>query len=222
MTEQETPMLQVIKELTERTLASEQNLADTQKTLRTVVWSGASVLFAFGVAALVVLQKYPMDRYIYTDNAKEICEAQTYEAPLVTTNTVTEFAKDCALDIDTFGYDNAEQNLVKMANRCLLPNFRKKFFTAPWLEDRVNTVKQGLYRINSQTTGPTLVHSEGQTPNGYMWRVEVPIQRFYRQGDALKGNNQKVYVMDIYRVRSDAFNPVGLGINAINEVNAKR
>lgn len=222
-TQQElTNALQLLKELQQRNAASEAQLAQSIRTGKFALAGLAAVICTVGICSAVIFSKYPMERYIHTDNAKQFCEAQTQSQPLITLNTVTEFAKDCALDIDTFGHDNAIENINKMAARCMTPGFREEFFKADWLASRVETVQNKLLRVNSQTTGPVIVQSSGTTPNGYMWRVQVPIKRYFRQGESLQGSNERVYIMDVYRVTTDAFNPVGLAIHAVNEVNPTR
>jgi len=213
---------QVMAQLAARAKNAEAQKAESDKTIRTLIFCLSGAIVLPPLAAWAILNKYPLDRYMHTDNAKAICEAQMSSVPLITTNTVLDFAKDCALEIDTFAYDTVEQSLSRMANRCLTPNFRDEFFKQPWLGDRIATVKRDLLRVSSQTTGPVLVESSGDTPNGFMWRVQIPVKRSYRQGEAVKGNNERVYIMDVYRVVKEAYNPVGLGINAVNEKSATR
>lgn len=217
-----THVLQTLKELQQRNEVAEAQLAQSIRTGRFALGGLVAVICTVGISAAVIFSKYPMERYIHTDNAKQFCEAQTQDQPLITLNTVTEFAKDCALDIDTFGHDNAIENINKMAARCMTPGFRDEFFKADWLASRVDLVQKKLLRVNSQTTGPAIIQSSGPTPNGYMWRVQVPIKRYFRQGESLQGTNERVYIMDVYRVTKDAFNPVGLAIHAVNEVNPSR
>lgn len=208
---------QVMQQLHKRVLQAEKSRADAARTSRFAMYGLAGVLLTTLVGVGIVLTRYPLERYLYTDNAKTICEAQVQDVPLITTNTVTEFAKDCMLDLDTFAYDTFEKDLSRMASRCLTPGFRKKFLEVDWLADRVGTVRAQLLRVSSQTTGPVLVASSGATPDGYMWRVQIPVRRTFKQGDTQKGSNERVYEVDVYRVVKDAFNPVGLGINAMYE-----
>jgi hypothetical protein len=208
---------QVILELKRRADEAVKSRNDAARTTRFALYGCAAVLLTTLLGVGVVLTRYPLERYLYTDNAKEMCEAQVYDAPLITTNTVTEFAKDCVLDLDTFANDSFEKDLTRMASRCLTPGFRKKFMEVDWLSDRVSTVRTQLLRVSSQTTGPVLVASSGPTADGYMWRVQIPVRRTFRQGDTPKGSNERVYEVDVYRVVKDAYNPVGLGINAMYE-----
>lgn len=193
-----------------------------QRTAKVAIVGSLAVIAASVIGASVVASKYPLERYVYTDNAKAICEAPLEKSPLVTTNTVTEFAKDCAIDIDTFAYDSVERDLDRVASRCLTPGFRKKFFEASWLDQRIKSVKNGLLRVNSQTTGPVLVTNSGNTVDGYLWKVQVPVKRTFRQGDSVQGSNERIYEMDVYRVTKDAYNPQGLAINAMVEKTAVR
>lgn len=210
--------LQVMQELRKRAESAESALKEDKKTLRYNLIGTIASVSVMAISASIVLSKYPMDRYIHTDNAKAFCDAQTQGEPLITLNTVTEFAKDCALSIDDFSHDNAIEKLNKMAAQCLTPSFRESFFKAPWLAQRVETVQNGLLRVHSQTTGPVLVQSSGMTPNGYMWRVQIPVKRYFKQGESAKGSNERVYIADVYRTTKDAFNPHALAIHAINEM----
>jgi hypothetical protein len=213
----ELELKQVMLQLQQRVVQAEKSRSDAARTARVALYGFAGVLLTTLLGVGVVLSRYPMERYLYTDNAKEICEAQVLDVPLITTNTVTEFAKDCMLDLDTFAHDTFEKDLTRMASRCLTPGFRKKFMEVEWLSDRVSTVRTQLLRVSSQTTGPVLVASSGPTADGYMWRVQIPVKRTFRQGDTPKGSNERVYEVDVYRVVKDAFNPVGLGVNAMYE-----
>lgn len=214
--------MQVLAQLQRRAEEAEASGARTAKTLRFALIGATTVILTTIIAGGIFLSRYPMDRIIVTDNTKAFCEAQTQGEPLIGPNTVTEFAKDCALDIDTMAYDSIERDLTRAANKCMLPEFRKAFFEASWLADRIKTVETGLYRVKPQTTGPVLITNSGNTSMGYLWRVEVPVKRTYLQGDSPKGANERIYQMDVYRVTKDAFNPVGLGINQITETTQRR
>lgn len=208
---------QVILQLQQRVGQAEVSRDSASRTARAAVYGVAAVLLVSMAGVGLVLTRYPMERYLYTDNAKAVCEAQIQSEPLITTNTVTDFAKDCMLDLDTFAHDTFEKDLTKMASRCLTPGFRRQFMQVDWLADRVSTVRTQLLRVSSQTTGPVLVASSGPTADGFMWRVQIPVKRTFRQGDTPKGSNERVYEVDVYRVVKNAYNPVGLGINAMYE-----
>lgn len=212
-----TPEQQVIAELHKRAELSEAARKAASRTAHVAVASmSATMLIALGAIA-VALWKLPIERYIYTDQAKAICDAQLEPEPLVTVNTVLDFAKDCVLDMDTFAHDSIERDLSRVANRCFTPGFRKVYFEAPWLDDRINTVREQFLRVSSETTGPVLVESEGPTAEGYRWTVQVPVKRTFRQGDAVKGKQDRVYRAEIFRVTKNAYNPVALGINKLDE-----
>lgn len=209
--------LQVIAELNKRVETAEQGFGAASRTARLSIVGLAATITVSLAGVAVALWKLPIERYIYTDNAKAICEAQLEGEPLITTNTVLEFAKDCMLDMDTFSHDTLERDLGRVSNRCFTPNLRKRYFEAPWLADRIATVKEQFLRVASETTLPGLVESEGPTAEGYKWVVQLPVKRTYRQGEVLKGKQERVYRVDVYRITKTAFNPVGLGINSIDE-----
>lgn len=214
--------LQVAQVALQAAKQADEARQQAQSTAKVAIISSLVVISVSLIGVAVVASKYPLERYVFTDNAKAICEAPLEKSPLVTTNTVTEFAKDCAIDIDTFAYDSVERDLDRMVSRCLTPGYRKKFFEASWLDQRIKTVKNGLLRVNSQTTGPVLVTNSGSTVDGYLWKVQVPVKRTYRQGDSVQGSNERIYELDVYRITKDAYNPQGLAINAIVEKTAVR
>lgn len=202
----------------QKRLEDSQKAAQQSKKTAIAALAGVAVIGLTTVIGIsVFVSKYPMEKYLYTDNAKAVCEAQLQDQPLVTTNTVLDFAKGCMLDMDTFGHDDYADRLNRMASTCFTPGFRKKFLEIDWLADRVSTVKTGLLRVSSQTSGPVLLGESGVTADGYRWRVQVPVKRTFRQGDSPKGSNERVYEVDVYRVVRDAYNPVGLGINGVYE-----
>lgn len=208
---------QVIAELLKRAKLSEEARVAASGTARIAIAGLSVVVFVSLTGIAVALWKLPIERYIYTDNAKAICEAQLEGEPLVTSNTVLDFAKDCLLDMDTFSHDSIERDLTRMANRCFTPGFRKNYFEAPWLADRISTVRDQFLRTSAVTTGPVLIESEGPTAEGYKWIVQVPIKRTFRQGDAIKGTQDRTYRAEVFRVTKSAFNPVALGINKLDE-----
>lgn len=208
---------QLLRELQERLTAETRNKEEAKRTARwALVGLGAVAVMAVA-AGVIVATRFPLEKYLYTDNAKEICEAQVQDLPLVTSNTVMDFAKECVLDMDTFAHDTFEKDLTRMANRCFTPGFRKKFMEMDWLADRVSTVRSGFLRVSSQTSGTVVIADSGATADGYKWVVQVPVKRTFRQGDSPRGSNERVYDVEVYRVLRDAYNPVGLGINAIYE-----
>lgn len=208
---------QLVASLRVRALASEEQSIHDRKVASLSVICLAVVVSCSALSFLTIYLKLPVERYIYTDNAKAICEAQLEPEPLVTSNTVLDFAKDCMLDMDAFAYDSVEKDLTRVANRCFTPGFRKNYFEAYWLSDRIATVKEQFLRVSSETTGPVLVESEGPTPEGYRWVVQVPVKRTFRQGDSIKGRQERFYRVEVFRVVKSAFNPVALGINKLDE-----
>ena len=209
--------LQVLAEIQKARVAETLRANEAERTAKLAV---RGLIGVVGVSLLCVgigLARLPLERYLYSDNAKAICEAQLQSEPLITANTVLDFAKDCVLDMDTFAHYSVEKDLSRMAERCLTPDFRRAFFKAPWLKDRIQTVQEGYLRVAAQTTGPVLMESSGPTAEGYKWTLQVPVKRTFLQGDAVKGSNQRMYRVDVYRVVRNAYNPVGLGINRIEE-----
>lgn len=209
---------QILTQMSRRVQEAELARDQAARAARIGVIAFASVVTICLLGVYVALRALPLERYLYADNAKALCDAQLQEAPLVTTSTVTEFTKDCILDMDTFAYDSVERDLTRMADKCFTPEFRKSFFQAPWLADRITTVREGFLRVSAQTTGPVLVVNSGPTAVGYQWKVELPVSRSYRQGNTLKGSNSRAYKVTVHRVVRNAFNPVGLGINSVEEI----
>ena len=212
-----TMALQVAGIQRQRVEASDATVRLQARTIKFGIGGSFLMLVATIVAVGAVLGRYPLERYFITDNAKQICEATLDTRPQITQSTVTEFAKECVLDMDTFAHDSVERDLTRMADRCFNPEFRKVYMSQPWLADRITTVREKLYRVSSQTVGPVLVTKSSDTPHGYMWQVQVPVRRTFRQGEAPVGFNDRVYVVDVFRVTRNAYNPVGLGINQITE-----
>lgn len=210
-------MAQLAVELQKRVKSESDRATQARKVAVFAVGGAIATAIVSIIGVSVLVSRYPMEKYLYTDNTKAVCEAQLQDQPLVTTNTVLDFAKGCMLDMDTFGHDDYADRLNRMASSCLTPGFRKKFLEIDWLSDRVSTVKSGLLRVSSQTNGPVLLSESGPTPDGYRWRVQVPVKRSFRQGDSPKGSNERIYEVDVYRVVRDAYNPVGLGINGVYE-----
>lgn len=208
---------QVIAELDKAATTAEIGRIAAVRTANIALVCLASTVFVSLTAVAVAIWRLPIERYIHSDNAKAICEAQLEPEPLVTTNTVLDFAKDCMLDMDTFSHDTVERDLSRVANRCFTPGFRKVYFEAPWLADRIGTVKDQFLRTSAETTGPALVESEGPSAEGYKWIVQIPIKRTFRQGETIKGRQERVYRAEVYRVTKSAYNPVALGINKLDE-----
>lgn len=209
---------QILNQLQKRVQEAQVARAESARNAKVAVIAFGAVTVVSLVGVVLALRVLPLERYLYADNAKALCDAQLQEAPLVTTSTVTEFVKDCIVDMDTFAYDSVERDLTRMADKCFTPEFRKTFFQAPWLADRITTVREGFLRVSAQTTGPVLVVSSGPTAVAYQWKVELPVNRYYRQGNTVKGSSSRAYKVTVYRVVRNAFNPVGLGINSVEEI----
>lgn len=208
---------QVVRELRERLRQAESSRDDAQRTTRWAVGGLAVVILATMSGIGITLNRFPLEKYLWTDNAKQYCEAQVQDDPLVTTNTVLDFAKECVLDMDTFAHDSWRKDIDRMSSRCLTPEFRKTLLQAEWYSDRVSTVRSGLLRVSSETTGPGVVIDSRPTAQGFLWRVQIPVKRNFKQGDSPKGSQERVYEVEVYRVVKNAYNPVGLGINGIYE-----
>lgn len=208
---------QVLEQLQRRAVAAENSAIASGRAAKTAVICLGVVTTSVLIVGGFALWKLPIERYLYAENAKAICEAQLEAEPLVTTNTVLDFAKECMLDMDTFAHDSIERDLTKVANRCFTPNFRKTYFEAPWLAERIDTVREQVLRVASETRGPGLLEGEGNTAEGYRWIVQLPVKRTFRQGETIKGRQERVYRVQVYRTVKNAFNPVGLGINAVDE-----
>ena len=207
----------VIAELQKRTALAEATGSLFRRQAKWSIACAAVVCVVTVVGVGVLATSFPLERYIYVQDAKPVCEAQLLREPNLATSTVLDFAKECTLEMDSFSHDTVEKNFTRVAQKCFTPGFRKIFFEAPWLNDRVTTVKDGLLTVSSETTGASLVESEGDTQQGYRWVVQIPVKRYFRQGQSIKGSDSKVYRVEVYRVTRNAYNPVGLGINSIVE-----
>ena len=72
----------------------------------------------------------------------------------------------------------------------------------------------GYQTVSAVTTDPANIAEEGKAAGRYYWRVEVPLQIFYRTNVETKVE-RRVLEMTIVRIDPSPINPNGIAIDSV-------
>lgn len=202
----------------ERNRQLEERLVEARRFAK---WGGVcAVVGMVGCVTVVAIGVtfFPRVKHVKVDSTEALCTIESTPQPVVSVGLVTDFAKECLLDLDGWGFDDYERRLTQATSRCLTPEFRKAYMTNPTLSSRISTVRDAVLRVKPMTENVPQIESEGEGKDGaYRWVVQVPLRRTYIQGGTKKSEQSVLYNATVVKVPRQAYNPVGLAIESLVE-----
>jgi len=198
-------------QLTER-LKSAERFAKTGLRSATISAVAAGLVLVIGVIF------FPRVKHIAVDNTEAVCPIEATAQSMVSSGLITEFAKECVLDLDGWGFDDYERRLKQATDRCMTMSYRKAYLTNPTINSRISTVREGVLRVKPTAIDVPAISEQGKSADGAdSWTVQIPIRRAYFQGEKTLRPQEVVYNVTVVRVPRQAYMPLGLAIENLVE-----
>lgn len=161
---------------------------------------------------------YPKYRFIPTKDNNAICEVFSIADGNVTIPTVTEYASDAIIDLNTYDYVNFQETINRAASKWLTESGRKSYLKTLDESGNLERVKKGKLILRSTKSGAGQVEEDGLLEGRqHYWLVQVPVMIEFYVGGEEKPNNRQDFLasVTVVQVEPTASNKKGVAIERI-------
>ncbi|KMO42100.1 hypothetical protein VQ02_04075 [Methylobacterium variabile] len=158
--------------------------------------------------------RYPIKQFIWTSDAQAVCEAIPLSEPNISQARLKEFAVSSAVELNSYDYANWRALINNALSQSFTPKGRDRYRAALQESGIIQKVVLGYQTVSAVTTDPANIAEEGKTSGRYYWRVEVPLQIFYRTNVETKVE-RRVLEMTIVRIDPSPINPNGIAVDSV-------
>ncbi|BCM88007.1 DotI/IcmL family type IV secretion protein [Methylobacterium indicum] len=185
-------------------------------------WSWILLLSLFLVMSLAVnallfynaFIRFPVKQFIWTSDAQAVCEAIPLSEPNISQARLKEFAVSSAVELNSYDYANWRPLINNALSQSFTPKGRDRYRAALQESGIIQKVVTGYQTVSAVTTDPANISEEGKAAGRYYWRVEVPLQIFYRTNVETRVE-RRLLTMTIVRVDPSPINPNGIAIDSV-------
>ena len=158
--------------------------------------------------------RFPIKQFIWTSDAQAVCEAIPLTEPNISQARLKEFAVSSAVELNSYDYANWRALINNALSQAFTPKGRDRYRAALQESGIIQKVVLGYQTVSAVTTDPANIAEEGKAAGRYYWRVEVPLQIFYRTNVETKVE-RRVLEMTIVRIDPSPINPNGIAIDSV-------
>lgn len=175
-------------------------------------------------ALIVGFNSYPKTKWLWTQDAKAVCEAVPLTEPNISQALLADFAARAAISVHTYDYINWRENLSYAVQNYFTPVGGRYFIDSFARSNILRQVQRNFYVVSAVTDGAPLIESTGIDHGRMFWKVEVPITITYRFGADYKAE-RRIIQLTVLRVDPTPANPNGVAIDgfvSVQNTNARR
>lgn len=203
----------------EQILFENSAAAAVSRSLRLALWALSVVLFMslmLNFFSLYALRNwFPIKQFVWTQDARAVCEAVTLDQPNVSDARVRNMAADAAIELNSYDYLNWRRQIQNAMNAYLTTNAQRAYSSALNNSNTIKRVEQGYYTVSALLGNkPPRIAEQGVVDGRFYWKVEVPLVIYYRTPEVSKPES-RVLVMTVVRVDPSFINPNGIAIDGI-------
>ncbi|MFY9294898.1 MAG: DotI/IcmL family type IV secretion protein [Methylorubrum rhodinum] len=158
--------------------------------------------------------RFPIKQFIWTSDAQAVCEGIPLTEPNISQARLKDFAVGAAVELNSYDYANWRALINNALTQSFTPNGRDTYRAALQESGIIQKVVLGYQTVSAVTTEPANISEEGKLNGRYYWRVEVPLQIFYRTNVETKVE-RRVLEMRIVRIDPSPINPNGIAIDGV-------
>lgn len=185
-------------------------------------WYWILLLSAFLAMSMVVnivlyynvFYRFPIKQFIWTSDAQAVCEAIPLTEPNISQARLKEFAVSAAVELNSYDYANWRALINNALTQSFTPKGRDRYRAALQESGIIQKVVHAYQTVSAVTTDPANIAEEGKSMGRYYWRVEVPVQIYYRTNLETKVE-RRVLEMTIIRIDPSPINPNGIAIDSV-------
>lgn len=158
---------------------------------------------------------FPVKQFIWTQDARAVCEAIPLTEPNVSDARVRNMAADAAIELNSYDYLNWRRQIQSAMNSYLTANAQRSYSAALDASNTIKQVERGYYNVSAILGAkPPRISEQGRVDGRYYWKVEVPLVIYYRTRETSKPES-RVLVMTVVRVDPSPINPNGIAIDGV-------
>lgn len=172
--------------------------------------------FFLNIISIIALSRwFPIKEFIWTSDARAVCEAISLAEPNVSEARVRNMAADAAIELNSFDYLNWRRQIQNAMNAYMTANAQKSYSAALEESGIIQRVQDGYYIVTAMLAAqPPRISEQGAIKGRYYWKVEVPLVIYYRNKDSSRPES-RVVEMTIVRVDPSVINPNGIAIDGV-------
>ncbi|WJS87255.1 DotI/IcmL family type IV secretion protein [Paracoccus sp. TOH] len=200
----------------------------SQKRFTLVALIGMAVALVVSLlvnlALIIAFNSYPKTQWVWTQDAKAVCEAIPLTEPNISQALLADFAARAAISVHTYDYINWRENLSYAVQNYFTPVGGRYFIDSFARSNILRQVQRNFYVVSAVTDGAPLIESTGIDHGRMFWKVEVPITITYRFGADYKAE-RRIIQLTVLRVDPTPANPNGVAIDgfvSVQNTNARR
>ena len=166
--------------------------------------------------AHALIYTFPLKRWVWTSDARAVCDATPLSYPSVSAARVKDFAAGAAVELNSFDYLNHARVLNAAIDKYMTAAGRVAFLDTLQDSGIIQAVEKSYVVLEAVTTGRPYIKDEGIRPEDkrYYWRVQVPVRLFYYVlGD--RKPEDRVMTAVVVRVDPSPNNQNGIAVDGI-------
>lgn len=193
--------------------------AQKRFTVIALIGLGAGLVLSLLVnfALIVGFNSYPKTQFLWTQDAKAVCEATPLSEPNISQALLADFAARAAVSVHTYDYINWRDNLSYAVQNYFTPVGGRYFIDAFARSNILRQVQRNFYVVSAVTDGAPVIESTGIDHGRMFWKIEVPITITYRFGGEYKAE-RRIIQLTVLRVDPTPANPNGVAIDGFVSV----
>lgn len=161
---------------------------------------------------------YPKYRYIPTTNNTAVCEVSPESDPRVTPATLTEYAKDAVVNVNSYDYVNYRSRLEAATAKYFTGEGRRQYMASLDSSGNLDKVIKGRLILRSMAINTPQLEEQGRKPTGQrFWIVHVPTSiEFYSGGEQQPRSRQDfIAIVTVIQTPASATNLKGIAVESI-------
>lgn len=192
-------------------------------TLMALVFLGVVLVLSLLANLVLVLafNSYPKTTFLWTKDAKAVCEAVVLEEPNISQALLADFANRAAVSVHTYSYINWRENLSYATQTYFTPVGGRGFLDSFAQSRILKEVQRSYYVVSAVSSGIPVVERSGIDHGRYFWKIQVPITITYRQNSDYKAE-ERLIEMTIVRIDPSPKNPNGVAVDSFVSVQRTR
>lgn len=195
-------------------------------TLFALIGLGVALVFSLVInfALVIGFNSYPKTTFIWTQDAKAVCEATPLSEPNISQALLADFAARAAISVHTYDYINWRENLSYAIQNYFTPVGGRYYIDSFARSNILRQVQRNFYVVSAVSDGPPLIQNTGIDHGRMFWKVEVPLTITYRYGAEYRAE-RRIIELTVLRVDPTPANPNGVAIDgfvSVQNTNARR
>lgn len=166
--------------------------------------------------AYALIYTFPLKKWLWTNDARAVCDATPLSYPSVSAARVKDFAAGAAVELNSFDYLNHGRLLSAAVDKYMTSAGRVAFYDSLQDSGIIQAVEKSYIVLETVTIGRPYIKDEGIRPEDkrYYWKVQVPVRLFYYVlGD--RKPEDRVMETVIVRVDPSPNNQNGIAVDGI-------